>query len=77
MRTTLVIDDDVFALAKQQAALRGETLSALVSAALRESFREPKPGAQTREFVMPVFGVAGEPVARTVEEIALLRDEGF
>jgi hypothetical protein len=76
MRTTLVIEDEVFAEARVRAAQEGRTLSELVSLSLRESFRRKKTPGTVAAFVMPVFGVEGTPVSRSVEELAGLRDEG-
>jgi len=77
MRTTLIIDDAVFAEAKERAARRGKTLSDLVTLSLREFLREgPEERAAPSRFVMPVFGVSGETVGLSPREIATLRDEG-
>lgn len=47
MKTTLIIDDSVFARLKREAAKRGETMSALVESALRRMFEE-SPAQKTR-----------------------------
>ena len=43
MRTTIVIDDVLFREAKRRAAETGQTLSAVIAAALRDAFAAPKP----------------------------------
>lgn len=75
MRTTLDIDDAVFREAKQRAAERGRTLGQLVSEALRGALSRSET-KDTEPFVMPVFGVDGQSVARDPAVIAALRDEG-
>ena len=55
MRTTIVIEDDLFQLAKRRAAETGRTLSDIIGAALRESFHAAPPARRER-FRMPTFG---------------------
>lgn len=76
MRTTLVLDDQVFRRAKREAVGAGVTLSELVNTALRSyllrgSARPP----ENRSFSMPVFGDP-VPVHQSPAELAALRDEG-
>ena len=76
MRTTLVLDDQVFRRAKREAVGAGVTLSDLVNTALRTyllrgSVRSP----EDRSFSMPVFGDP-VPVHQSPVELAALRDEG-
>lgn len=76
MRTTLVLDDQVFRRAKREAVGAGVTLSDLVNTALRTyllrgSGRPPEKGS----FSMPVFGDP-IPVHQSPAELAALRDEG-
>ena len=76
MRTTLILDDQLFRRAKREAGDRGATLSELVNTALRNYFFSYKPSEATRPaFSMPVFG---EPLDlhQTPEQLAALRDEG-
>lgn len=40
MKTTLLLDDQIFARLKREAAKRGETMSGLVETALRRLFEE-------------------------------------
>lgn len=54
MRSTLVIEDDLFKRAKRRAAERGTTLSDVVNQALRESLAKPE--ARAQPFHMTTFG---------------------
>ena len=73
MRTTLVIDDQLFRKAKAQAARRGITLSELVAQALRSQLVEP--AAQHALFVMPTYGQRGTHVHHEPGDFALTQDE--
>ena len=76
MRTTLILDDQLFRRAKREAGNKGSTLSELVNTALRSYFFTNKPLERNHtNFTMPVFG---EPVHchQTAEQLAELRDEG-
>lgn len=75
MRTTLIIDDEVFRSAKKAAAARGKTVSELVTQALREALAEKRLPEQP-PFSMPGFGRAGESLGHSPEELAALRDDG-
>jgi hypothetical protein len=76
MRTTLVLDDQIFRQAKREAGETGTTLSALVNAALRTHLgRRRAPDNGGAAFVMPVFG-GSDTVHLTPAELAGLRDEG-
>jgi Arc/MetJ family transcription regulator len=56
MRTTMVIDDELFRQAKKRAAETGTSLSEVVNRALREAF-SPKPAAAALPpFRMVTFG---------------------
>jgi hypothetical protein len=55
MRTTIILEDELFREAKVRAAESGRTLSDLISDALRSSFRVPSPTPRER-FEMPTFG---------------------
>ena len=75
MRTTLVIDDSVFAAAKRRAVEAGLTLSELTTRSLREALRPRAATAAATQFFMPVHG--GGIVRETSPiELAALRDEG-
>ena len=76
MRTTLVLDEQLFRLAKREASAAGTTLSEMVNAALRHYLlgqRQPK--LERTKFSMPVFGQS-QSLHHTPEEIASLRDDG-
>jgi hypothetical protein len=76
MRTTLVLDDQLFQRAKREAGQSGTTLSELVNRALRVHLLAKPAESSSRDiFSMPVFG---EPthVHQTPRELAELRDEG-
>ena len=57
MKTTLIIDDTVFASLKREAARQGKTMSALAEAALR-LFLMKKPPAR-RRIKLPTFNSGG------------------
>jgi hypothetical protein len=56
MRTTIVIDDDLFRQAKHQAAETGQSLSQLIMSALREALRPAKPKKEPRYRVITFDG---------------------
>lgn len=55
MKTTLLIDDQIFARLKREAARRGETMSALVESALRRLFDEQPSRTPSRLPPLPTF----------------------
>jgi hypothetical protein len=74
VRTTLVIDDELFREAKRRAAETGRTLSQLVSLALREALRQ-KPPSPFPPFRMPTFG-GPDPLRHEAADLArALEDE--
>lgn len=76
MRTTLVLDEQLFRRAKREASTAGTTLSEMVNVALRHYLlgrRQPK--VARPRFSMPVFGETAS-LHHTPEEIASLRDDG-
>ncbi len=76
MRTTLVLDDQLFRRAKREAVSAGTTLSEFVNAALRKHlFGERHRQSEKGAFSMPVFG---EPASlhQNPEQLAVLRDDG-
>jgi Bacterial antitoxin of type II TA system, VapB len=76
MRTTLILDDQLFRRAKREAGDKGATLSELVNTALRSYFFNNKPPDRNHShFIMPVFGESGL-FHQTAEQLAELRDEG-
>ena len=76
MRTTLILDDQLFRRAKREAGDKGATLSELVNAALRSYFFTNKlPEHNPSNFKMPVYGEALH-FHHTAGQLAELRDEG-
>lgn len=76
MRTTLILEDQIFLRAKREAGNKGTTLSDLVNTALRKHlFSKSSDYGEEATFSMPVFG---EPAAlhQTPRQLAALRDEG-
>lgn len=76
MRTTLVLEDQLFRSAKREAGKKGTTLSEIVNRALRQHFLAKSPDSAGKDtFSMPVFG---EPtsVHQTPQQLAQFRDEG-
>ncbi|RLK52368.1 CopG family transcriptional regulator [Microbacterium telephonicum] len=73
MRTTLTIDDDVLAAAKQFAAARGLTLGEAVSQLARATLTERKRFATRNGVVL----LPGPPEAgrATLDDVNALRDE--
>lgn len=65
MRSTVIIDDELFRKAKQRAAALNTTLSAIVNQALREALSRPV--AKAAPFQMITFG---NPKARLHREPA-------
>ena len=77
MRTTLVLDDQLFRRAKREAGNSGTTLSDLVNTALRKhllSTLHDEARAMPR-FSMPVYGEATG-IHQTPRDLSDLRDEG-
>ena len=60
MRTTVSIDDDLLAKAKEVAARSGRTLSEVVEDALRESFARQSEVRERRVADFPVFHGGGK-----------------
>jgi len=75
MRTTLVIDDHVFAEAKRRALETGLTLSELTTMALRDTLRKANQPPHTGAFSMPTFGSDTRRTS-SPSEIAEFRDDG-
>jgi hypothetical protein len=59
MRTTVRLDDEVLARAKETAARTGRTLTAVIEDALRESFAREAAGGDRRRPELPTFGGRG------------------
>lgn len=77
MRTTLILDDQLFRRAKREAGNSGTTLSDLVNTALRKYLLSPlrDEGRATPRFSMPVYGESTR-IHQTPRDLANLRDEG-
>jgi hypothetical protein len=73
MRTTINIDDDLLAEAKQVAARTGRTLTAVVEDALRESLHRRHRTAR-RAVELPVFGEGGVQPGVDLDDSAALLD---
>lgn len=69
MRTTLVIDDELFRALKRRAAEEGRTLSAVTQEALRRGLERPKP--QRVRVKLPVFSM-GRPTVDVADRDQLL-----
>ena len=59
MRTTIRLDDSLLAQAKQRAAHRGLTLTAVIEEALRESFGRQDEVRERRPVKLPTYGEGG------------------
>jgi hypothetical protein len=73
MRTTINLDDDLLAEAKQVAARTGRTLAAVVEDALRESLHRRHRLAR-RAVDLPVFGEGGVQPGVDLDDSAALLD---
>jgi hypothetical protein len=73
MRTTINIDDDLLAEAKQVAARTGRSLTAVVEDALRESLHR-RSQAAPRAVELPVFGEGGVQPGVDLDDSAALLD---
>jgi hypothetical protein len=74
MRTTLSIDDDVLAVARDLAARRRQSLGAVISELARRSLRPRAPRRETRNGIVLLPGRTGVgPV--TADLVNRLRDE--
>lgn len=73
MRTTLVIDDDVLAHARHEAARSGTSAGAVISALARNGLNRPVAGERNRAGILLLPRRAdGGPV--TTEEVIRLRE---
>ena len=59
MRTTIRLDDELLAEAKQLAARTGRTLTAVIEDALRETLARRERSADDQPFRLPTFGEGG------------------
>ena len=76
MRTTMVIQDEIFASAKKLAAEKGSSLSALVNDALRRLLKDPAPSPRVSPFRMPTFGSHNAPVDTPPNELGNVVEQG-
>jgi hypothetical protein len=74
MRTTLAIDDDVLAAAKELAATQRKSVGEVISGLARKALRPHKPSRKTRNGV-PLLPVAKKTVRVTSELVHQLREE--
>ena len=73
VRSTLILDDDLFKKAKHRAARDGTTLSAVVNQALRECLREEP--AKAPPFTMVTFGSPRRKLRHEPADLAAALDE--
>lgn len=59
MRTTVRIEDDLYAAVKARAARSGRTVAEVIEDALRRALTETSPGAGTALAPLPTFGGSG------------------
>ncbi len=78
MKTTLMIEDSILRLAKQQAAARDTTVSELVNQSIRSYLHSREAvAAEARPFSIPVFGqTRAQAPGVTPARLAELRDDG-
>ena len=74
MRTTLSIDDDILAAAKELAAKQRKSIGEVLSSLAREALRPSKQTRRTRNGV-PLLPVGPDAVPVTLELVNRLRDE--
>jgi hypothetical protein len=74
MRTTLSIEDDVLAAAKELAAREGKTVGQVISSLAREALR-PKSRSKARRNGVPLLPVRPGVSRVTPELVNQLRDE--
>lgn len=76
MRTTLILDDDVFVKAKNAALESGTSLSNFISNTLRGNFSQRKIQPSPTRIRIPLFRGSVTPQSHPLSELAKLRDEG-
>jgi len=74
MRTTIRLDDNLLAEAKQRAARGGTTLTAVIEQALRESFSRRQERTDRRPVKLPVWGHGGVMPGVDLDDSASLLD---
>ncbi len=73
VRTTLVLDDQLFREAKRTAATLGVTLSQLVNDALRSALAK-RTTSPAREYRVPTYGDAGKLVHHEPADFAAIEE---
>ena len=74
MRTTLSIDDDILAAAKEMAATENKTLGEVISALARQAMRPTSPRRATRNGI-PLLPVRPGAIRVTSELVRQLQEE--
>ncbi len=74
MRTTIRLNEDLLAEAKQRAARRGMTLTAVIEQALRESFGRQASQQERPPVKLPVWGKGGVQPGVDLDDSAALLD---
>lgn len=74
MRTTLTIDDDILAAARQRADADGTSLGQALSAIARDALTTPQQHARTRNGIT-LLPTSSSATRSTLEEVNALRDE--
>jgi len=74
MRTTLAIDDDVLAAARELAATQRKSVGEVVSSLARQALRPAEPNRRRRNGV-PLLRVASDSPRVTSELVRQLREE--
>lgn len=76
MRTTMIIDDDLFRQAKKRAAETGVSVSEVVNRALRETFSQKADSAKLPPFRMVTFGRGQPRVDHTAADLWRADEDG-
>lgn len=74
MRTTLAIDDDVLAAAREMAATQSKSVGEVISVLARKALQPPASGAKMRNGV-PLLAVGPETPKITSELVQQLRED--
>ncbi|MBS1822609.1 MAG: CopG family transcriptional regulator [Acidobacteria bacterium] len=74
MRTTLTIDDDVLAAAKDLASHQHKSIGEVISALSRQALQPEQPGRRSRNGV-PLLVHTGDTTPVSLELVNQLRDE--
>jgi hypothetical protein len=72
MRTTITLDDRVFAQLKRRASESGTSVSKLVEQAVRLLVRAPRPRASRESFELVTFGAGGHFSRQNIDKTAAL-----